>query len=99
MAFKYHEAVPWGRPFEEYRRMFGLSDADLKLRIAGCGDGPASFNAEMFQRGCRVVSCDPIYKLSTMQIQERINITYDDNDNMDPILCNQRQVRRAGNCL
>jgi len=25
--------VPWGRSFEEYRRMFALSDADLQLRI------------------------------------------------------------------
>jgi hypothetical protein len=27
--FTLHEIVPWGRSFEEYRRMFVLSDADL----------------------------------------------------------------------
>jgi hypothetical protein len=77
MTFKYSEAVPWGRSFEEYQRMFGLSEQDLKLRIIGCGDGPASFNAEMFSLGHRVVSCDPLYQLSTAQIQERIDVTYE----------------------
>jgi len=65
MAFKYSEAVPWGRSFDEYRRMFGLSDQELRLCIIGCGDGPASFNSEMFQLGQRVVSCDPLYQLTT----------------------------------
>ena len=57
--------------------MFGLSEQDLKLRIIGCGDGPASFNAEMFQRGHRIVSFDPLYQLSATQIQERIDVTYE----------------------
>ena len=38
---KLHEIASWGRSFEEYRRMFSLSDADLSGRILGCGDGPA----------------------------------------------------------
>jgi hypothetical protein len=57
--------------------MFDLSEQDLKLRIIGCGDGPASFNTEMFQLGHRVVSCDPLYQLTTSQIQERIDVTYE----------------------
>jgi hypothetical protein len=77
MAFIYSEAVPWGRSFEEYRRMFGLTEQDLRLRIIGCGDGPASFNSEMFQLGHRVVSCDPLYQLTTAQIQERIDVTHE----------------------
>ena len=77
MTFKYSEAVPWGRSFEEYCRMFVLSEQDLKLRIVGCGDGPASFNTEMFQFGHRVVSCDPLYHLNSTQIQERIDVTYE----------------------
>ena len=77
MAFNYSEAVPWGRSFEEYRRMFALSDPELDLRIIGCGDGPASFNAEMFQLGHHVVSCDPLYQLTTNRIQERIDVTYE----------------------
>ena len=78
MAFKYSEAVPWGRSFDEYRRMFGLTEQELNLSIIGCGDGPASFNAEMSRLGYRVVSCDPLYQLSKSQIQERIDATYED---------------------
>jgi hypothetical protein len=78
MAFKYEEAVPWGRSFDEYRRMFGLTDEDLSRDILGCADGPASFNAEMSKLGHRVVSCDPLYQFSTEQIKQRIGATYDD---------------------
>jgi hypothetical protein len=44
--FTLERVVPWGRSFDEYRRMFVLSSDDLRLRILGCADGPASFNAE-----------------------------------------------------
>jgi hypothetical protein len=33
------QVVPWGRSFDEYRRIFALTDDDLRLRILGCGDG------------------------------------------------------------
>ena len=39
--------------------MFRLSDDDLAGRTLGCGDGPASFNAEATAAGHNVVSCDP----------------------------------------
>ena len=60
MPFQLQEVVPWGRSFEEYRNMFDLSDQDLKGRILGCGDGPASFNAELTKKGGKVVSVDPL---------------------------------------
>jgi hypothetical protein len=41
--------------------MFSLGDRDLGLKILGCADGPASFNAEATQIGLQVVSCDPLY--------------------------------------
>ena len=50
MAFKLDQIVPWGRSFDEYVRMFGLTDLDLGKTILGCGDGPASFNATMRSR-------------------------------------------------
>jgi hypothetical protein len=75
--FTLDQVVPWGRTFDEYRRMFALTDAELKLTIIGCGDGPASFNAEATRRGGRVVSCDPVYGFEKSQIQERITATYD----------------------
>jgi SAM-dependent methyltransferase len=77
MAFSLDQIVPWGRSFDEYAGMFGLTEADLSGRILGCGDGPASFNAEATQRGYSVVSCDPIYQFSAAQIERRVHETYD----------------------
>ena len=77
MAFSLDKIAPWGRSFDEYAGMFGLTGADLSGRILGCGDGPASFNAEATQRGYSVVSCDPIYQFSAAQIERRIHETYD----------------------
>src|SRR5689334_1179760 len=74
--FTLDQVVPWGRSFDEYRRMFSLSDEDLGGRILGCGDGPASFNVEATRRGCNVVSCDPLYAFDTGDIQSRISATY-----------------------
>jgi hypothetical protein len=78
MPFQYQTAVPWGRSFDEYRRMFNLTDEDLSRSILGCADGPASFNVEMSRTGRRVISCDPLYQLNAAQIKERIDATYKD---------------------
>src|SRR5437773_1297003 len=76
--FTLDQIVPWGRSFDEYRRMFALTDADLGLKIVGCGDGPASFNAEATRRGAAVISCDPIYRYNAAQLRERIGSTYEE---------------------
>jgi hypothetical protein len=65
---KLAEVIPWGRSFEDYSRMFDLTGNDLRRTVLGCGDRPASFNAEAAARGLRVVSCDPIYAFSTGEI-------------------------------
>lgn len=70
------EIVPWGRSLSEYREMFSLSDNDLKKNILGCGDGPASFNAELSKVGNNIISIDPIYQFSTTEIRSRINEVY-----------------------
>ena len=75
MEFTINKVYPWGRSFDEYRRMFGLTTDDLHRRILGCADGPASFNATMNRRGHRVVSCDPLYRFDAMQIRGRIEAT------------------------
>ena len=67
--FTLDQVVPWGRSFDEYKRMFALGASDLNGRILGCGDGPASFNAEATRFGHRVISCDPIYRFGTEEIQ------------------------------
>ena len=46
MPFTLDTVIPWGRSFDEYAAMFALSAADLAGPVLGCGDGPASFNAE-----------------------------------------------------
>ena len=56
MSVKLDEVIPWGRSFEEYRRMFALTAGDLAGPVLGCGDGPASFNAEATALGHRVFS-------------------------------------------
>src|SRR5262245_44701463 len=75
--FTLDQVVPWGRSFDEYRRMFALTEHDLGVRLLGCGDGPASFNAEGTRRGARIISCDPIYRYDANEIQDRIAATYD----------------------
>jgi len=76
--FTLDTVVPWGRSFDEYRRMFALGDAERRLRILGCADGPASFNAEATQQGLHVVSCDPIYAFTAPEIRARIHATFDE---------------------
>jgi hypothetical protein len=77
MPFKLDAVVPWGRSFDEYCRMFALSHDDLQGRILGCGDGPASFNAEAAARGVDVLSCDPLYRFSAEEIRARIDATFE----------------------
>lgn len=76
MSFTLEKVVPWGRSFDEYVAMFGLSAADLGKRILGCGDGPASFNALLTRQGGRVLSVDPLYRFSAEDIRRRIEETY-----------------------
>ena len=75
--FTLDQVVPWGRSFEEYCRMFALTDRDLDGTILGCADGPASFNTEATRRGTGVVSSDPLYRYDVSQIRERIAATCD----------------------
>ena len=76
MAFTLEKVVPWGRSLAEYAAMFALTESDLAHRILGCGDGPASFNAELTARGGQVVSVDPIYRFASAEIRQRIDAIY-----------------------
>jgi hypothetical protein len=75
--FTLDQVVPWGRSFDEYRRMFALTEGDLQRKILGCADGPASFNAELTRRAGSITSIDPLYRLDTGTIRDRIAATYD----------------------
>jgi hypothetical protein len=68
--------IPWGRSLSEYKAMFSLSNDDLSKKILGCGDGPASFNAELTEQNGHVISVDPIYQFNADQIQSRIGEVY-----------------------
>jgi hypothetical protein len=72
------EVVPWGRSLDEYRGMFALSETDLRGSLLGCGDGPASFNAELAASGRsqRLVSVDPLYLFDGPEIATRVEQTY-----------------------
>ena len=77
MPFTIDGVVPWGRTMAEYCGMFDLGERDLRGRILGCGDGPASFNAEMSAQGYRVVSVDPLYAFPAAAIEQRVEETYE----------------------
>src|SRR5262245_24297348 len=76
--FTLDRVVPWGRSYDEYRRMFALSADDMRGRLLGCADGPASFNHEGTARGLRIVSVDPLYRFDAPRIRERIDATFDE---------------------
>jgi len=76
VGFTLDKVVPWGRSYDEYVSMFGLTEADLRLRILGCGDGPAAFNSALTKRGGNIVSVDPVYVFNAEQIGGRISETY-----------------------
>lgn len=77
MGFTLDKVVPWGRSYDEYVSMFGLTESDLALRILGCGDGPSEFNSALCKRGGSVVSVDPIYVFDDAQIRSRVSDTYE----------------------
>ncbi len=77
MPFTIDHVVPWGRTLDEYRGMFYLGESDLRGRILGCGDGPASFNAEMAAQGHTIISVDPLYAFPPAAIERRVEETYD----------------------
>jgi hypothetical protein len=98
VAFTLEQVVPWGRSFDEYRRMFALADEDMGLRILGCADGPASFNAVATRQGATVYSCDPIYRFTAYLIRTRIAATYDkiieQTKEHEPVCLGQHPVDR-----
>ena len=76
MSLKLDRVIPWGRCLDEYIGMFSLTSRDLKLAILDCAGGPASFNAEMTRQGKKVISCDPVYQFTAVEIGDRIQETY-----------------------
>ena len=55
------------------KRCLRCNPADLDRSILGCGDGPASFNAEWTEHGGEVTSFDPVYAFADAQISARFD--------------------------
>ena len=77
MVMKLEKVVPFGRSLDEYKNMFAFSNSDLNKKIIGVGDGPASFNAEMFALGKSVVSVDPLYAFRAEEIEQQFESVVD----------------------
>ena len=78
MSIQYKNIKPWGRSYKEYLQMFNLTESELNLNILGCADGPASFNSKMSKLGKNTISVDPIYRFSAIEIESKINESYED---------------------
>lgn len=70
--------VPWGRDFNEYSQMFSLPSLQAGDTVIGCGDGPASFNAEANAKGVFATSVDPLYSFSKVELEQRIDEARDE---------------------
>ena len=77
MTMQLESIVPFGRSLDEYVQMFALTPAELKQKILGIGDGPASFNAEVTLQQGRVTSVDPIYQFDGAEIRRRFEAVVD----------------------
>lgn len=77
MAMQLDRVVPFGRSFDEYVKMFDLTDSELQNSILSVADGPASFNAEGTRLGYRIKSIDPIYILTSKEIKNRFDEVVD----------------------
>ncbi|HAC66382.1 MAG TPA: SAM-dependent methyltransferase [Cyanothece sp. UBA12306] len=77
MVIQLNTVIPLGRTFDEYVRMFDLTQQDLNKSILSVADGPASFNAEGTKLGFKIKSVDPLYKFSSTQIKSRFDQVVD----------------------
>ncbi|AGN00133.1 hypothetical protein L593_00890 [Salinarchaeum sp. Harcht-Bsk1] len=69
----------YGRTFEEYRRLFGLSCEDLRgRRMLDCPGGPGSFTAVAAQIGDSAVAVDPVYGPSVDELEAHCAGTIDE---------------------
>lgn len=63
-----HIDMSWAHSLKSYILMFDLAGVDLERPIIDVAAGASSFNFEMKRQGYNVISCDPLYSLSTEEI-------------------------------
>jgi len=63
------EIIVSSRPYDEYRAMFGLTDAEILAGpVLDCPGGAGSFAAETRDRGGEVTSADPAYTVAPQRL-------------------------------
>lgn len=65
------EMLVSARSLDEYRKMFSLTEEDLRGRILDCPGGAASLTAEVRALGGMAVACDPVYVRPGAELAER----------------------------
>ncbi len=71
MARGLGDIIVSSRPYDEYRAMFGLTDAEILAGpVLDCPGGAGSFAAEVRDRGGRAVSVDPVYDTPPPELVE-----------------------------
>lgn len=72
------EIIVSSRPLDEYRAMFGLSDAELTAGpVLDCPGGAGPFAAEVRALGGEAVSADPAYALAPADLLARVRAGMD----------------------
>ncbi|WP_423062311.1 hypothetical protein [Candidiatus Paracoxiella cheracis] len=60
----------WVHSLNDYQHMFALTDRDLAQSILDYPAGISSFNAEMYERGYDIISGDPHYDLTPLDMSK-----------------------------
>ena len=63
----------WGEHIDEYQHMFGLDDTDFTLNLLEYGSGATAVNAQLHARHQSMVSCDPWFSMSLVDLTQQIN--------------------------
>ncbi len=70
MISKTFPARSWIYNLNDYRQIFGLSEPDLQKKILAYPAGISSVNAELYALGHLIISGDPAYALSLMEMRD-----------------------------
>lgn len=61
-----------GYQLDEYRKMFALLDTDLAGRILEFNSGLNAVNAQLYTQHHSMVSCDPLFQLSSLDLAKEM---------------------------
>ncbi|KTD16664.1 hypothetical protein [Legionella jordanis] len=70
--------VLWGHHADEYQEMFALAKDNFQGSILEYCCGPSAVNAELSQKGTRVVSVDPLFNLDKDTLFSKVELIFHD---------------------